>query len=268
MPKIVCRNYFLVMPHLRAEYTSPASTSWSCAAFGFYLWNRSTSLFALQTSIWNSRLLEGKWESGICKCRCHASTHRACQSYSVVWSVLVLELIFEVIIRPPRYSELIQSDRAFAPSTARYINRFHLIFEGIALITYVPNFACLSADDICWRESRFSRVMASMDAIVGETHAQSAKGRFFLGLTVLRLFGLIRHWKQMFINNTFQSVKREGIEKWLIPRQNDHGDSIVSTTHRHSKKRDVSMLVAVRFVQNSSTPHTPSLFRMTMRASC
>lgn len=156
----------------------------------------------------------------------------------VIWSILVLELIFEVVIRPQRYSELIQSDRAFAPSTARYINRFHLIFEGIALITYVPNFVCLAPDDVCWRESRFSRVLASMDAIIGKTHAQSAKGRFFLGLTVLRLFGLIRHWKQMFISNTFQSVKREGIEKWLIPGQKDHGDSILSSTKRHSKKRD------------------------------
>ena len=157
---------------------------------------------------------------------------------SVIWSILVLELIFEVIIRPPGYSDLIQSDRAFAPSTARYINRFHLIFEGIALITYIPNFACLATGDIC---SRMSRVLASMDAVIGKTPAQSAKGRFFLGLTVLRLFGLIRHWKQMFINNTFHSVKRDGIEKWLIPRQNNHGDSIVSTTKRHSKKREVGI---------------------------
>ena len=181
----------------------------------------------------------------------------------------MLELLFEVIIRPQGYSELIQSDRAFAPSTARYINRFHLIFEGIALITYIPNFVCLAAEDMCWRESRFSRVLASMDAIMGKTHAQSAMGRFFLGLTVLRLFGLIRHWKQMFINNTFHSVKRDGIEKWLIPRQNNHGDSIVSTTKRHSKKREVRSPVSVPSVQTSSAPHSLDLMlRMITRASC
>lgn len=159
----------------------------------------------------------------------------------MVWSILVLELIFEVIIRPKGYYQLIQSDRAFAPSTARYINRFHLIFEGIALITYIPEFRCLAPYDICRRDSVFSRVRASMDAVIGETHADSARGRVLLGLTALRLFGLIRHWKQMFINNTFQSSKLKGIEKWLIPRPTGNGDSISSERKRVStKKTEVS----------------------------
>ena len=76
-----------------------------------------------------------------------------------------------------------------------------------------------------------------MDAVIGETHAQSARGRFFLGLTALRLFGLIRHWKQMFINNTFNHARRGGIEKFLIPRAKDTGDSMRSIRKRNSSKK-------------------------------
>ncbi len=150
----------------------------------------------------------------------------------------MLELFFEIIVRPKGYFELIQSDRAFAPSTARYINWFHLIFESIALITYIPEFRCLAPYDICRRDTIFSRISSSLDAVVGVSNADSARGRFVLGLTALRLFGLFRHWRQMFINNTFRLAKREGLDKWLIPRATDHGDSISTTRKRSSTKKN------------------------------
>ena len=151
----------------------------------------------------------------------------------------MLELIFELIVRPKGYSELIQSDRAFAPSTARHINRFHMIFEIIALMTYIPEFKCIRSD-ICDRDSAFSRVSASLGVVIGESHAVSARSRFLLGLTALRLFGPIRHWKQMFINNTFRSKQPEGIEKWLIPGTHEDRESARSLRQRDkSKKNDV-----------------------------
>jgi len=62
-----------------------------------------------------------------------------------------------------------------------------------------------------------------------------------MSLTALRLFGLIRHWKQMFINNTFRPSERQGIEKWLIPRGKDLGDSIRLSRKRNNgnKKNEV-----------------------------
>lgn len=146
-----------------------------------------------------------------------------------------------MIIRPKGYTTLIQSDRAFAPSTARHINRFHLIFESIALVTYIPEFRCLAPYEMCHRGPLLSRVGSSLDAVIGQSHAVSARGRFLLGLTALRLFGLIRHWKQMFINNTFRPTERQGIEKWLIPRGKDSGESIRSGQQNSSKKSEVRL---------------------------
>lgn len=181
---------------------------------------------------------------------------------SVIWSVLVLELAFEVIIRPGGYSKLIQSDRAFAPSTARHISSFHMFFEAIALLTYIPEFRCLVPHDVCYRDSIFSRVGSSLDAVLGQSPAECARGRFFLGLTALRLFGLIRHWKQMFINNTFRPVEPQGIEKWLIPTGKDQGDSIRSVRKRNShKKNDVSNIR----IWHHAHGHRPNLFFATGR---
>lgn len=156
----------------------------------------------------------------------------------MVWSVLVLELVFEVLIRPKGYSALIESDKAFAPSTARHINWFHLVFETLALSTFIPEFRCIADSNVCNRKTMFSRVQASMDSVLGDTHADAARGRFLLGITVLRLFGLVRHWKQMWINNTFRPVKREGFEKWLFPKRSGGSDSIVMSRPTKSKKKN------------------------------
>jgi hypothetical protein len=171
-----------------------------------------------------------------------------------VWCLLVLELIFEIIIRPKGYADLIESDRAFAPSTARHINQFHMFFEVIALVTFLPEFQCIDPNKTCRQNSVFSSVGSSLDAIIGETHAISARGRFLMGLTVLRLFGLIRHWKQMFINNTFRPTKREGIEKWLISPGKGTGDSM-STRKRSSKRNEVCNI----FLCNSQSSTVYSL---------
>jgi hypothetical protein len=95
-------------------------------------------------------------------------------------------------------------------------------------------------------------VTASVDAILGPSHGDAAKGRFILGLTSLRFFGVIRHWKQMWINNTFHPTKRDGIEKWLFPREKDYqeairvraankNDRVVRANQLRRKKRDVSI---------------------------
>ena len=61
----------------------------------------------------------------------------------IVWAMLFLELAMEVFIRPTGYYKLIRSEKAYLPSTVRYIGRFHLITEMISLIFFVPEFLCL-----------------------------------------------------------------------------------------------------------------------------
>ena len=147
---------------------------------------------------------------------------------------MVLELILELIVRPKGYSELIQSDKAFSPSTARHISRFHIIFESIALVTYIPEFRCIGSE-FCEMDSVFSRVSSSIDYITGGSQGISARGRFLLGLTVLRLFGPIRHWKQMFINENLRPSQSEGL------RGEDPRDSFTSVNDvgHPIKKNDV-----------------------------
>ena len=120
-----------------------------------------------------------------------------------VWSVLAMELLIEWTIRPANYSELILSDKAYAPSTTRFINAYHLFFEVISLALFVPNFVCLHEDN-CGARVPFSGIDSSLSAVLGPTKWDSALGRLFIGFRTLRIFGLVRHWKKMWINNTFR----------------------------------------------------------------
>jgi hypothetical protein len=135
-----------------------------------------------------------------------------------VWVILVSELFLEVLIRPKGYSDLMESDRAFAPSTARHISTFHIVFEGIALVTFIPElWSLIDTDDSYTQGALYSRLRASMDAVLGEDARTVTFGRFLMGLTALRLFGVVRHWKQMWINNTFQASDQEGIDRNQLP---------------------------------------------------
>ena len=104
------------------------------------------------------------------------------------------------------------SDKAFAPSTARHISTFHIFFEAIALATFIPEFRCIMEENECSRASSWSRISGSLNAILGPTHMDVARGRLLLGITALRFFGVFRHWKQMWISKTFRQSEREEIE--------------------------------------------------------
>ena len=146
-----------------------------------------------------------------------------------------------MLIRPRGYTELISSDRAFAPSTARHINRFHLFFEMLALLTFIPEFDCIRNVEQCSTNSPFTRIQLSIDAVTADSHTDAALGRFFLGLTALRFFAVVRHWKQMWISNAFRAV---GWERWLLGQSDELGDfdsvSPGDAQVKQSKKTDVS----------------------------
>ena len=139
----------------------------------------------------------------------------------VVWCVLVLELIVEVMIRPSNYRDLIRSKKAYRPSTARYISAGFLFGEILALVLYLPEVICLNnTTDACLTDGIFGRFMlvkASAFAVIGPTILDSILGRLMMGTVSLRLFGVVRHWQHMLIQQTFHPTQRQGIEKWIIP---------------------------------------------------
>lgn len=115
----------------------------------------------------------------------------------------MLELFFEWLIRPSNYHQLHLSEKAYSPTVARHINTFHLITETIALLLFVPEFDCLATRE-CGKRIPFGGIDAALRAIFGPTRAEGALGRFSIGLTALRMVGLVRHWKIMWINRTFR----------------------------------------------------------------
>mmetsp|Transcript_36058 Transcript_36058/g.53794 ORF Transcript_36058/g.53794 Transcript_36058/m.53794 type:complete len:1410 (-) Transcript_36058:375-4604(-) len=136
---------------------------------------------------------------------------------AVVWFILVLELIFEVFIRPDGYKNLIISEKAYEPSTVRNINRFHVIVESISLVFFFPEIFCLFSQSSCGDRHTFSLLNASILAVTGPTGADAFFGHAFFAVIRFRIFGLVRHWKQMWINNTYVNAKRKGRLSFLIP---------------------------------------------------
>ena len=96
-----------------------------------------------------------------------------------------------------------------------------MIFEAIALILFVPNMICIVASGEC----KVSVIDAAINAVKGIDPWKAALGHFYLGLTFLRCFGLVRHWKQFWILHTYEGNHgAEGVffRKLLLM---DHGSS-------------------------------------------
>jgi len=120
----------------------------------------------------------------------------------------VVELLLEILIRPLDYNILMDSDKAFSPTTARHISFFHIFFEAIALATFLPQLWCsIRHDEVCDTQSLFSRSRSTMDAVLGHSPSSVMLGRTLMGITAFRFFGVVRHWKQALINDTYQNVK-------------------------------------------------------------
>jgi hypothetical protein len=122
----------------------------------------------------------------------------------VVWSILVVELCFEYLIRPWDYNSVMTSERAYRPETARFISQFHLLFESVALAFCIPQIQCI----LRYRcgepdHTRFSLQHAANAAVFGSPDFYVSRGRFVIGLQFLRMFALVRHWKQLWIRSLF-----------------------------------------------------------------
>lgn len=121
----------------------------------------------------------------------------------VVWLVLVVELLLEVFIRPNDYSRLVHSDKAFAPTTMRFIDGFHLFLESVSLGIFIPEFRCLFTNQSCGSRWAFSVFNAFILGLNGKDLRHVFFGGAFIALTRLRVFGLVRHWKNMWITNQY-----------------------------------------------------------------
>jgi hypothetical protein len=126
----------------------------------------------------------------------------------VVWIILVFELVFQVLIRPSDYHDILHTEKAFLPSTARHINSFHLTYEALALILFFPHVICTLSTK-CVDGPFLSRAKAPLLALTSASRFEAVLGRLDLSLTFLRAFGLIRHWKQMWIRSAFEAEKKD-----------------------------------------------------------
>jgi hypothetical protein len=140
-----------------------------------------------------------------------------------VWVVLLLELFFEAFIRPDGYRSLVVSDKAFAPATVRYISNFHLLIETMSLALYIPEFYCLFTNESCSQSYPFSLQNALLMTVIGPSRVDGFYGHAYIALIRFRVFGLVRHWRNMWIANTFINSKwkpgQGGLLSNVIPTQ-------------------------------------------------
>ena len=170
-----------------------------------------------------------------------------------MWIILLLELLLEVFIRPDGYHELIQSDKAFAPTTVRYISGLHLVIELISLAFFVPEFLCIFTDTDCRDRTPVSFMHSALLAVTAPNRKYALAGRAFFVLIRLRVFGLVRHWKNMWIKNTF--LKGHSKFSVEVPRSidefgsNEAGETVAVTRTATNlaakqKERDAAMISA------------------------
>jgi hypothetical protein len=116
---------------------------------------------------------------------------------------------------------LIISDKAYAPTTVRFINAFHVSVEALALLLFIAEFACLWKADSCSARHEFSFHNAIVKGVLGPTTLDVFFGHAYMAMTRLRVFGLVRHWKNMWITNSFMNtkyrMKRGGFLSTFIP---------------------------------------------------
>ena len=151
----------------------------------------------------------------------------------ISWIILALELIFERFIRPADYQMLITNEKAYLPSTARYISTFHLFFESLALLLMIPDFIrCFGRSPIA-----FNLVRSSIYATIGPTTSKFILGHaYFVGVR-LRLFGLVRHRRNHWINAMFIESKHE---KDIFGVESSQNSLKGSSAAKESKDGDVS----------------------------
>jgi hypothetical protein len=161
-----------------------------------------------------------------------------------VWAILLVELLLEVFIRPDGYSLLIVSEKAFAPTTERYISAFHLAVEFLSLLVFIPEFYCVFSPAVtCGERLPFSYINSALLGVIGPTRADVFYGQAYAALIRLRIFGLVRHWKNMWVANTFINQKWKGKDPGLLSSIVPYSKLTRSVSQRHKKRHQLLLSV-------------------------
>jgi hypothetical protein len=117
----------------------------------------------------------------------------------VAWFLLVLELLFEVFIRPSGYSALIHSEKAYAPSTD----------------------SCSYASTLNLMNATFLVSLAQYNTILSlNSYPRKAVfvGNCTLATLRLRVFGIVRFWKRMWINRSSIQSSSGFFHRFIPPK--------------------------------------------------
>ena len=154
---------------------------------------------------------------------------------ATIWVILVVELILEAFFRPQDYSFLIVSEKKYNPSTARFLNNVHLFAEVLALVLFIPEMQCLFIlnEDRCGEALPFTLLDATMKKSFGTARSEVALGTLIFAFVRLRLFGPVRHFKQMWFTNNI--IGRDLVKKESISRSQtdlDVSDALIDERQR------------------------------------
>jgi hypothetical protein len=164
--------------------------------------------------------------------------------FLVVWIMLVLELAFEVLIRPTGYHALTQSEKAYAPSTARFLNRFHLFFEVLALLLFIPELWCVfDPKSNCSQAVAMNMLESSLKSVLGPHRFDAFAGLWMFGFARLRIFGVVRHWKRMWINSSLtpntSPTDTTFCRGFLVPPRCSESEDTLKETHMNMQESAV-----------------------------
>jgi hypothetical protein len=146
------------------------------------------------------------------------------------------ELFLEVFIRPEGYQMLKKSEKAYAPSTARFINGFHLCGEFTSLAFFAPEFGCLFGAYQCSDRPRFSYFNAAFIAVLGPERINVFCGKLYIAIMRLRVFGMVRHWKNMWIKNTFVTMRASAFVSLAMPKKSHKEINVGESTEAMDRK--------------------------------
>jgi len=187
-----------------------------CAAFmrrqaHLFVHGREPYVCAMRFTVVNFVVLCSTWFIFMDQARLAFFPASADESLTIVnlvaWCVLVVELLFQLFVRPEGYRDLIFSEKAFSPSTVRYINAFHLFVESLSLAIYLPEFLCLFNGQSCGQALPFSFHHAAIIGVIGPRASDVFYGHAYVALIRLRVFSMVRHWRNFWIAKTFVNTK-------------------------------------------------------------
>mmetsp|Transcript_16209 Transcript_16209/g.32276 ORF Transcript_16209/g.32276 Transcript_16209/m.32276 type:complete len:1314 (+) Transcript_16209:82-4023(+) len=165
-----------------------------------------------------------------------------------VWFFLVFDLFSEILIRPMDYSKLLRSNKAFYPSTQRYIDNFHFFLEFLALALYFPEILLCFSDNV--KLSIFHSYMNTLDSA---KDSNSWIHIILLALVHLRIVGVMRRWRQSTIN---ASYLKTGEELFLakVPIETDVGSSSEENQSYDSSTNQNEQISPIDSDSNDETP--------------